>query len=131
MEKETQLRGQDRDEGQPLLPSYRAAVAEELDNVIGSDADYFPLDEKLFHQILSELPVPCFALNEDGFLLFYNEEAARLWGRRPELGKEQWSGAFRLLTPEGKELPPSLSAVANALRERRSLEGVESTIERP
>ena len=131
MEKETQLRGQDRDEGQPLLPSYRAAVADELDNVIGPDADDFPLDEKLFHQILSELPVPCFALNEDGYLLFYNEEAARLWGRRPELGKEQWSGAFRLLTPEGKELPPSLSAVANALRERRSLEGVESTIERP
>ena len=32
---------------------------------------------------------------------------------------------------EGKELPPSLSAVASALRERRSLEGVESMIERP
>jgi PAS domain S-box-containing protein len=131
VEKETQLRGQDRDEGEPLLPSYRAAVADELDNVIGAGADDFPLDEKLFHQILSELPVPCFALNEDGYLLFYNEEAARLWGRRPELGKEQWSGAFRLLTPEGKELPTSLSAVASALRERRSLDGVESTIERP
>jgi PAS domain S-box-containing protein len=131
VEEETQLRGQDRDEGEPLLPSYRAAVADELDNVIGAGADDFPLDEKLFHQILSELPVPCFALNEDGYLLFYNEEAARLWGRRPELGKEQWSGAFRLLTPEGKELPTSLSAVASALRERRSLDGVESTIERP
>jgi PAS domain S-box-containing protein len=131
VDEETQLRGQGGDDGESLLPSYRAAVADEVDNIAGAGADDFPLGGKLFHQILSELPVPCFALNEYGYLLFYNEEAARLWGRRPELGKEQWSGAFRLLTPEGKELPPSLSAVANALRERRSLEGVESTIERP
>ena len=100
-------------------------------DLIARGGDDSPSGENLFEQILSKLPVPCFALNEDGYLLFYNEEAVRLWGRRPERGKEQWSGAFRLLTPEGKELPPSLSAVASALRERRSLEGVESTIERP
>ncbi len=100
-------------------------------DLIAPGGDDSPSGENLFEQILSKLPVPCFALNEDGYLLFYNEEAVRLWGRRPERGKEQWSGAFRLLTPEGKELPPSLSAVASALRERRSLEGVESTIERP
>ena len=130
VDEETQLRGQGRDDGESLSPSYRAAVAYDVD-VIGPGADDSPPGERLFEEILSKLPVPCFALNEDGYLLFYNEEAARLWGRRPELGKEQWSGAFRLLTPEGKELPPSLSAVASALRERRSLEGVESTIERP
>jgi PAS domain S-box-containing protein len=130
VDEETQLRGQGRDDGESLSPSYRAAVAYDVD-VIGPGADDSPPGERLFEEILSKLPVPCFALNENGYLLFYNGEAARLWGRRPELGKEQWSGAFRLLTPEGKELPPSLSAVASALRERRSLEGVESTIERP
>jgi PAS domain S-box-containing protein len=87
--------------------------------------------ERLYSEILRNLPVPCYALDEDGFFLFYNEEAARLWGRRPALGKEQWSGAFRLLTLEGKELPPSLCAVASALRERRSIHGVESMVERP
>ncbi len=86
--------------------------------------------ESLSREILKNLPVPCYALDEDGFLTFFNEEAARLWGRRPELGKEQWSGAFRLLTLEGKDLPGSLSAVASALRERRSVHAVESIVER-
>jgi PAS domain S-box-containing protein len=130
VDEQTQLRGQGGNVGESLSPSYRVAVAYDID-VIAPGGDASPSGEKLFEQILSKLPVPCFVLNEDGHLLFYNEEAARLWGRRPERGKEQWSGAFRLLTPEGKELPPSLSAVASALRERRSLEGVESTIERP
>ena len=130
MDEQTQLRGQGGNAGESLPPSYRAAVADDMD-LIAPSGDDSPSGENLFEQILSKLPVPCFALNEDGYLLFYNEEAVRLWGRRPERGKEQWSGAFRLLTPEGKELPPSLSAVASALRERRSLEGVESTIERP
>jgi PAS domain S-box-containing protein len=131
VDEKTQRRGQVGDDGESLLPSYRAAVADELDSIVLMGSEDFSFGGKLVHQILSELPVPCFALNEDGYLIFYNEEAAQLWGRRPELGKAQWSGAFRLLTPEGKELPPSLSAVAGALRERRSLEGVESTIERP
>jgi PAS domain S-box-containing protein len=130
VDEQTQLRGQGGNAGESLSPSYRAAVADDMD-LIAPGGDDSPSGENLFEQILSKLPVPCFALNEDGYLLFYNEEAVRLWGRRPERGKEQWSGAFRLLTPEGKELPPSLSAVASALRERRSLEGVESTIERP
>jgi PAS domain S-box-containing protein len=102
----------------------------ELDNVIDAGADDFPPGEKFFFQVLSKLPVPAYALNEDGHLLFYNEEAARLWGRRPEIGKDQWSGAFRLLTLEGKELPPALSAVASALRERRAVRGSESFVER-
>jgi PAS domain S-box-containing protein len=130
VDEQTQLRGQGGNAGEALPPGYRAAVADDMD-LIAPGGDDSPSGENLFEQILSKLPVPCFALNEDGYLLFYNEEAVRLWGRRPERGKEQWSGAFRLLTPEGKELPPSLSAVASALRERRSLEGVESTIERP
>jgi PAS domain S-box-containing protein len=131
VDEQTQLRGQSREDGESRLPRYRAAVADELDNIIRVGPEDTSVGGKLFHQILSKLPVPCFALDEDGYLLFYNEEAARLWGRRPELGKEQWSGAFRLLTLEEKELPPSLSAVASALRERRSLAGVESMIERP
>ncbi len=130
MDEETQLRGQGGDDAESLSPTYRAGVAYDLD-VIGPAADESPADGKLFLEILNKLPVPCYAVNEDGYLMFYNEEATRLWGRRPELGKEQWSGAFRLLTPEGKELPSSLSAVASALRERRSLKGAESIVERP
>ncbi len=106
-------------------------MAYDLDKVIDPRPDDCLPEGKLFRQILSKLPVPCYALDGDGYLLFYNEEAARLWGRRPETGKEQWSGAFRLLTLDGKELPSSLSAVASALRERRSVKGAESIVERP
>jgi PAS domain S-box-containing protein len=130
VDEESQLRGQGGDDGEALSPGYRAAVASDLD-IIPPGVDEAERAEKLCQQMLRKLPVACYAVNEDGYLLLYNEEVARLWGRRPELGKEQWSGALRLLTPEGKELPFSLSAVASALRERRSLRGVESMIERP
>jgi PAS domain S-box-containing protein len=97
----------------------------------GSERVASPPAESLYREILKNLPVPCYALDGDGFFVFFNEEAARLWGRRPEIRKDQWSAAYRLLTLDGKDLPASLCAVASALRERRSIHGVESVVERP
>jgi PAS domain S-box-containing protein len=110
---------------------YPASVAFDSPGITGSVPIRGLPGEKMYREILKNLPLPCYAVDEEGFLVFYNEEAARLWGRRPEIGKEQWSGAFRLFTSEGKELPPSLCAVACALRERRSIHGVEMIVERP
>jgi PAS domain S-box-containing protein len=119
---EIQSRGED---GSPSAVDFPATA------MMGSEPIHERPVEKLYGEILRNLPVPCYSLDEDGFFVFFNEEAARLWGRRPEINKEQWCGAFRLLTLDGKDLPPSLCAVASALRERRSVHGVESMVERP
>jgi PAS domain S-box-containing protein len=131
MKEETQMSDQVGNRSAASLTDSAAAVNHESAAVIDPEPSPSPPAEKLSREILTKLPLPCYVLDGNGFFLFYNKEAARLWGRRPEIGKEQWSGAFRLLTLDGKELPASLCPVAGALRERRSIHGVESVLERP
>ncbi len=128
---ETQISDQAINQSGASVAVHSATIDFDPAAAIGSERMASPPAESLSREILKNLPVPCYALDEDGFFFFFNEEAARLWGRRPEIGKEQWSGAFRLLTLDGKDLPGSLCAVASALRERRSIHGVESVVERP
>ena len=128
---ETQISDQAINQSGASVAVHSATIDFDPAAAIGSERMASPPAESLSREILKNLPVPCYALDEDGFFVFFNEEAARLWGRRPEIGKDQWSGAFRLLTLDGKDLPGSLCAVASALRERRSIHGVESVVERP
>jgi PAS domain S-box-containing protein len=96
-----------------------------------SRQDTSSITAQFSQEILRSLPVACYTLDEAGFVVFCNAEAARLWGRRPEIGKEQWSGAFRVFALDGKRIPISLCAAACALRERRQIRGVETIVERP
>jgi len=130
---ETEVSDQPSREGEGSEVVHPAAVAFDSTGIIGSRPmrDASGISEKLDPEILKNLPVPCYILDEKGFFVFYNEEAARLWGRRPEIGKEQWCGASRLFTLDGMELPNSLCATARALRERRSIRGAETIVERP
>ncbi len=128
---ETQISDQAINQVGASVAVHSAAIDFDPAAALGSERMASPPADSLSREILKNLPMPCYALDENGFFVFFNEEAARLWGRRPEIGKEQWSGAFRLLTLDGKDLPGSLSPVASALRERRSIHDVESVVERP
>jgi PAS domain S-box-containing protein len=52
-----------------------------------------PPDPDVLHQtaLLLHLPFPVYLTDAAGYLLFYNEEAAALLGRSPEIGKELYS----------------------------------------
>lgn len=80
---------------------------------------------------LKKLPVAVYACDADGYITFYNHASVKLWGRAPEIGKEKWSGAHRILNHEGSELPPGLGPMARALREQRTIESEEIIIEQP
>ncbi|MGP0091760.1 MAG: PAS domain S-box protein [Xanthobacteraceae bacterium] len=92
--------------------------------------------EDAFHELsgsdlLSAMPVAVYTTDKVGRITFYNEAAAALWGHRPELGKDEWCGSWRLFRPDGRSLPHDQCPMAVALKERRRISGAEAVAERP
>ena len=80
--------------------------------------------------MLNALGVAVYTTDPEGYLTFYNEAAARFWGRRPELG-DMWCGSYKLFHPDGRPMPHETCPMAIAIREGRELRGVEAIAERP
>ena len=87
--------------------------------------------EAQFRALAEALPAPLYATDSKGRLTFYNEAAAQLWGRRPQLGTTYWCGSWKLYWPDGTFLPHDQCPVAQALKERRPIRGLEAVVERP
>lgn len=92
-----------------------------------SDWNYEPSRAELFRQI----PAALYTTDAEGWLTYYNDAAAALWGFRPVLGKARWCGAWRLYEPDGSVLPHGECPMAVALREGRAVRGVQAILERP
>ncbi|WP_375426939.1 EAL domain-containing protein [uncultured Sphingomonas sp.] len=81
--------------------------------------------------VLRALPMAIYTTDAAGRLLFHNDAATALWGRRPPLGETRWCGCWRLETTGGDPVAPGDSPVAVALREGRPTRGVELVAVRP
>jgi PAS domain-containing protein len=81
--------------------------------------------------LLEALPAAVYLTDATGLLTFYNQAAADLWGRRPDLGSARWCGSWRLYRPDGTPLPHDRCPMAVAIRHNRQLRGVEALAERP
>lgn len=79
--------------------------------------------------VLAALPMPVYTTDGEGRIAFYNEAAARLWGREPMLFQERW-GAARLLGHDGKVIAPAQHPVGAALNSGQVTRG-EAVLERP
>lgn len=88
------------------------------------------IDSPSYRQFLEALGVAVYTTDADGRITFYNEAAADLWGRRPDIG-EEWCGSWRLFWPDGRPMPHDECPMAIALREGRSVRGYEGVAERP
>jgi PAS domain S-box-containing protein len=84
-----------------------------------------------WHEMLQALPVAVYMTDAEGRITFYNEAAAELWGVRPEIGKREFCGSWKLYWPDGTPLPHDECPMALALRERRPISGREAVAERP
>jgi PAS domain S-box-containing protein len=99
---------------------------------VGSSATPIDLtDSALLNQMLQTLPAALYTTDAGGRITFYNEAAAALWGRRPQLGTNEWWGFWRLYWPDGTVLPYEESPMAVALKEGRAIHGMETAAERP
>jgi hypothetical protein len=89
--------------------------------------NYEPSRAELFREFRS----PVYTTDADGWLTYYNDAAADLWGYRPELGRTRWCGCWRIYTPDGTLLPLDQCPMAVAIKEGRPVRGVQAVLERP
>jgi PAS domain S-box-containing protein len=83
-----------------------------------------------YRQLIQDLPVALYTCDADGFLQLYNKAACKLWGREPEVGKEKWTGAYRMFDTDGSVLLPQDCPVAISLKNSTSIFDKEIIIER-
>lgn len=84
-----------------------------------------------YRMMIEAVPAAIYATDADGRITFYNEAAAALWGVRPEIGRSEFCGSWKLYWPDGTPLPHNECPMAIALRERRQVLGMEAVAERP
>jgi two-component system CheB/CheR fusion protein len=87
--------------------------------------------DDFFRSLVDALPAAIYTTDIDGRITYFNEAAAILWGRRPELGGSEWCGSWRLFWPDGRALPHDQCPMAVAVKEKRNIRGVEAIAERP
>jgi PAS domain S-box-containing protein len=87
--------------------------------------------EAQFRNLMFALPAAVYTTDREGRITLFNDQAAQLWGRRPEIGKDLWCGSWRIFRPDGTPLPHEQCPMAAALREGRSVQGQEIVVERP
>lgn len=87
--------------------------------------------DSLCQEVLDALPAAIYMTDAAGRITYFNEAAARLWGRRPALGSSEWWGSLKLFWPDGRPMPLDQCAMARALRENRPIKGMETIAERP
>ncbi len=87
-------------------------------------------NDRRFRELLDALPAAVYTTDVEGRITFFNEAAAELWGHRPELGRSEWCGSWRLRWPDGTPMRHDECPMAVTLREGRSVTG-EAIAERP
>jgi PAS domain S-box-containing protein len=87
--------------------------------------------EHRFHQMVQHLPAALYTCDAKGIITFYNDAAVALWGKAPEIGKEQWCGSWRIYKTDGSPLPLEECPMAITLKQGRAESGHEIIIERP
>jgi PAS domain S-box-containing protein len=84
-----------------------------------------------FRAILEAIPAAVYTTDKNGYLTYFNEVAVKLWGRRPEIGKQRWSGAFRISMFDETLVPDDQCPMAQVLRTGKPAYNIEAYIERP
>ncbi|WP_447599396.1 PAS domain S-box protein [Nitrospira sp. Nam80] len=87
--------------------------------------------ERRYRQLIESLPAAVYTCDAEGRITLFNQAAAALWGRKPELGKDRWCGSMRIYGLDGTPMPIDQCPMAIAMRERRPIRDIEILIERP
>jgi PAS domain S-box-containing protein len=87
-------------------------------------------DDDRYREFLEALGVAVYTTDAHGRITFFNQAAAELWGRRPELG-EEWCGSFKLFWSDGSPLEHGDCPMAISLKEGRAVRGFTAIAERP
>ncbi|NGZ10907.1 MAG: PAS domain S-box protein [Nitrospira sp. LK70] len=88
--------------------------------------------EARYRSLIEHMPAAMYAIDREGRITFYNDQAAELWGRRPNLDDSEcrFCGSHKLLWPDGTTLPHDKTPMVDALQNGTALHGQEVIIER-
>jgi PAS domain S-box-containing protein len=87
--------------------------------------------EKQFKKIIQNLNDAIYVCDAYGYLKVYNRAAAALWGREPEIDKDLYCGAYKIISKDGVEMPPENHPLAEAIKGNKTMDNVEMIIKRP
>jgi two-component system, chemotaxis family, CheB/CheR fusion protein len=82
-------------------------------------------------RLLDVLPAALYVTDAAGRITYFNDAAAQLWGRRPQLHIDRWCGAWKLFRPDGSPLPHEEDPMAMTVKEGKSCRGQQAIAERP
>jgi PAS domain S-box-containing protein len=105
------------------FPPNGTEIDDALTHDVAPPAEALRESDRRFRALLQALPAAVYTTDAAGRVTFYNEAAAELWGREPELGSSEWCGSWRLLWPDGQPMRHDECPMAIALRENRALTG--------
>jgi PAS domain S-box-containing protein len=86
--------------------------------------------EARYRSVLRILPAAVYTCDATGRVTLFNDAAVALWGRTPDLERDEWCGSYKMYYPDGRPLPLDLCPMAISLKEGRALSG-EAIVERP
>ncbi|MDR6969643.1 PAS domain S-box-containing protein [Flavobacterium arsenatis] len=81
--------------------------------------------------LFEDMPAALYTCDAEGKITFFNQAAADLWGRTPEIGKDSWCGSWKIFDTSGFPVNHDQCPMAATLKERRKIENQEMVIERP
>jgi len=87
--------------------------------------------ELRYRQLIEVLDTPMYTTDAEGKITMYNKAAADLWGREPVIGKDLWFDSFKIINPDGSELPLDSCPMALCLKEQRPVYGGQILVVRP
>jgi PAS domain S-box-containing protein len=108
-----------------------ATISQLADTIAKRTSAAYVGEEKFFHELVNVLPAAIYTTDAAGRITYFNEAAVELWGCRPELGRSEWCGSWKLFWPDGRRMPHDQCPMAVAVKERRSVRGLDAVAERP
>jgi PAS domain S-box-containing protein len=104
------------------------ASAEEM---LGFAIEAISRSEPAWREALDALPVPVYTTDADGRITYFNRACIVFAGRTPIPGEDMWCVTWKIYTEDGTPLPHDECAMAVAIKERRTVRGIEAIVERP
>ncbi|CAO4185140.1 hypothetical protein [Methylorubrum extorquens] len=82
-------------------------------------------------ELLQKISAPLYTTDAEGWLTYYNDAAAELWGRHPVIGEERWCGSWRIYDTVGELLPREQWPLAVAFQQGSAVRGLQAVLEQP
>jgi PAS domain S-box-containing protein len=83
-----------------------------------------------FKSLLEASPLAVYTSDQHGHLTFFNQAAVHILGMTPVLGKDLWSGEWKMYFPDGRPMELADSPMAKALHNMARFENEEIVIRR-